>query len=166
VSSSEVLSPAVSSPELAMLRAVEGFSRTLREAGAALVRDAECSRATATLVRMLAVRTRSGLPTQVGDVAHALRVDMSVASRQVSQLVDDGLVERTVDSDDRRARTLRLTAAGLERADAIDKALITATADLLSDWTPQDVAAAIELIVRLTATFDRATVPAHERAPA
>lgn len=158
--------PAAPIPELHMLRAVEELWRTLREAGSHLVRDVECSRSTATLIRLLATRTRAGSATQVGDVAHALRVDTSVASRQVSQLVDEGLVARTVDSDDRRARSLRLTPAGLERADVIEAALLRSTVGLFADWSPQDVTAAVDTIRRLTTTFDRATLAAHERAPA
>ncbi|CAM5783978.1 MarR family winged helix-turn-helix transcriptional regulator [Cellulomonas persica] len=155
-------------PEVAVLRAVETFWRALREASTVMVRDTECSRSTASLVRVLATRTRAGRVTQVGDVAHALRVDTSVASRQVSQLVDEGLVERTVGSDDRRARSLRLTPAGLERAEAIEAALLRTTADLFADWPAQDVAAAAATLGRLSATFDRVHAPAaaHERVPA
>lgn len=160
--------PETPTPEVAMLRAVETLWRTLREASTVMVRGAECSRSTASLVRVLATRTRAGHPTQVGDVAHALRVDTSVASRQVSQLVDEGLVERTVGSDDRRARSLRLTPAGLERAEAIEAAMLRTMADLFADWPEQDVTAAAETLGRLSATFDRAhaTVAAHERVPA
>ncbi|UJP39973.1 MarR family winged helix-turn-helix transcriptional regulator [Cellulomonas palmilytica] len=151
-------------PELAMLRAAETFWRTLRDASGPLVRGADCSRAAAALIRMLATRTREGNPTQVGDVAHLMRVDTSVASRQVSQLVDDGLVERLVDTDDRRARTLHLTPAGVARAQEIETRLAQRTAELFADWDAHDLATATEVLVRLSATFDRASV--HERAPA
>ncbi len=147
---------APTSPEAAMLRSVEAFWRTLREASTLLVRDTECSRATASLVRLLATRTETGRVTQVSDVAHALRVDTSVASRQVSQLVDDGLAERTVGPDDRRARSLRLTPAGMARAEAVEAAMLRSTAELFSDWTPQEMTAAVQVLDRLTATFGRA----------
>ncbi len=152
-------------PELAMLRAAETFWRTLRDASAPLVRGIDCSRATAALIRTLATRAREGNPTQVGDVAHLMRVDVSVASRQVSQLVDDGLVERIVDTDDRRARTLHLTPAGVARAEEIEATLAERTADLFADWDDRDLAVATEVLVRLSATFDRASV-LPDRAPA
>ncbi|WP_307858136.1 MarR family winged helix-turn-helix transcriptional regulator [Cellulomonas fulva] len=151
-------------PEQRLLRSVEEFWRTLREAGPALVRDTECSRSTATLVRILATRTRLGRSTQVSDVAHALRVDMSVASRQVSQLVEDGLVERTVDTEDRRARALRLTPLGLDRADAVEARLLERTLELFADWSPVEVAEATDLLQRLTTTLDRAAHPDPEPA--
>lgn len=156
----------MSKPEQELLRSVEGLWRTLREAGPALVRDTECSRSTATLVRILATRARLGRPTQVSDVAHALRVDMSVASRQVSQLVDDGLVERTVDAEDRRARTLRLTPLGVRRAEAVEALLLERTLELFAAWTPDEVADATALLQRLTTTFDRASHPDPDREPA
>lgn len=154
------------SPELAMLRAAETFWRTLRDASGPLIRGADCSRVAATLIRMLAARAREGRPTQVGDVAHVLRVDTSVASRQVSQLVDEGLVERQVDTDDRRARTLHLTPAGVARAHEIEARLARHTAELFADWSPDDVRVATDVLVRLSATFDRAGLPQAERTPA
>jgi MarR family transcriptional regulator for hemolysin len=156
----------VDKPEQQLLRSVEAFWRTLREAGPALVRDTECSRSTAALVRLLATRARSGHPTQVSDVAHALRVDMSVASRQVSQLVDEGLVERTVDAEDRRARTLRLTPRGVDRAQAVEVRLLERTAELFEDWSPADIAGATTTLQRLAATLDRAAHPDLAREPA
>ena len=135
--------------EAELLRAVESFHRRLREASAHLVRDAECSRSAATIVRLVAAE-----PRQVGDLAQLLRVDVSVASRQVAQLVDEGLLERTVDADDRRARVLRLTAAGLERAVAIQQALERRTHDLVAQWSADDVAQAVRVLDRLVDAVD------------
>ena len=39
------------------------------------------------------------------------------------------------------------------------------TAELFADWDARDLAAATEVLVRLSATFDRASV-LHDRAPA
>ena len=95
-------------PPQPLLRSVEAFSRALRESSLGVAREIGCSKGTLAIVRIL--QRRGTL--QVSDIAHALRVDISVASRQVSQLVDDGLVERTVDDGDRRVRTIRLSPAG------------------------------------------------------
>ncbi|MCL2466353.1 MAG: MarR family winged helix-turn-helix transcriptional regulator [Micrococcales bacterium] len=50
----------------------------------------------------------------ISQIATTLRVDQSVASRQVTALVDRGLVERDIDTADRRVHPLRLTDAGRE----------------------------------------------------
>jgi len=157
--------PPQAGPEQDLLRQLEVFWRTLREAAGLLVRDAECSRSTATLVRVLAERDRAGRSTQVGDVAQVMRVDTSVASRHVSQLVEEGLVERTVGTGDKRARALRLTPLGRERSREIDAALVRRTGEIFAGWDPQDVADAAATLHRLSRTIDEASAPpARERA--
>ena len=138
-------------PTQALLRSVEAFSRTLRESSFGLARDIGCSKGTLTVVRIL---ERRGT-LQIGDIAHALRVDISVASRQVSQLVDDGLVERAVDDGDRRVRTVRLTPAGRTLAAEIGAALDRRTHEVFADWSPQDVDAARVALDRLSTTISR-----------
>lgn len=135
----------------ALLRSVEAFSRTLRESSLGLARDIGCSKGTLAIVRIL---ERRGT-LQVGDIAHALRVDISVASRQVSQLVDDGLVERAVDDGDRRVRTVRLSPAGQSLADEIGATLDRRAHEVFAEWSPQDVDAARVALDRLTTTLSR-----------
>lgn len=53
-------------------------------------------------------------PARLSDLAQAAGVDTSTASRQVARLVEDGLVERESDPDDRRASAHRLSPAGRE----------------------------------------------------
>ncbi|MET0788015.1 MAG: MarR family transcriptional regulator [Cellulomonas sp.] len=138
-------------PTQALLRSVEAFSRTLRESSLGLARDIGCSRGTLAIVRIL---ERRGT-LQVGDIAHVLRVDISVASRQVSQLVDDGLVERAVDDGDRRVRTVRLTPAGRSLSAEIGAALDRRAHEVFAEWSPQDVDAARVALDRLTTTISR-----------
>ena len=95
-------------PPQQLLRSVEAFNRALRESSLGVSREVGCSKGTFAIVRIL---ERRGT-LQVSDIAHILRVDISVASRQVSQLVDDGLVESRVGLEDRRHRNLFLTAPG------------------------------------------------------
>jgi len=139
----------------ALLRAVEVFQRTLREASLGVARDLGCSKGTLSIVRIL--QRRGTL--QVNDIAQALRVDISVASRQVSQLVDDGLVERAVDDEDRRARTLRLSPAGRSLAVEIGAALDRRVDEVFADWSDDDLAAATTTLARLTRTVARSTAP-------
>ena len=147
------------SPSQTLLRSIETFSRALRESAVGLSRDLGCSRGTLSIVRILA---RHGT-LQVGDIAHLLRVDISVASRQVSQLVDDGLVERAVDDGDRRVRTVRLSPAGRAASAEIREQLDTRTQEIFRDWSPADVASATTALDRLAATL---TGPLDAPAPA
>ncbi|MGN6238268.1 MAG: MarR family transcriptional regulator, partial [Cellulosimicrobium cellulans] len=96
------------SPAAGLIRALDELARAQRESAVRIARDLDIPRSSFGLLRML---QRCG-PVQLGDVAAKLRVDLSVASRQVSHLVDEGLVRRTVDDDDRRARTVELTDTG------------------------------------------------------
>src|SRR5690606_3868412 len=62
------------------------------------------------LLPLAVVQRRDG--ARVKDVAEALHVDFSVASRQLSALIDAGYIERTDDPGDRRAAILHATKAG------------------------------------------------------
>ncbi|WP_456826300.1 MarR family winged helix-turn-helix transcriptional regulator [Cellulomonas sp. P5_E12] len=138
-------------PPQALLRSVEAFSRALRESSLGVAREIGCSKGTLAIVRIL---ERRGT-LQVGDIAHALRVDISVASRQVSQLVDDGLVERAVDDGDRRVRTVRLSPAGRSLAVEIRSVLDRRADEIFADWSSADVEAATASLDRLTTTISR-----------
>ena len=138
-------------PPQALLRSVEAFSRALRESSLGVAREIGCSKGTLAIVRIL---ERRGT-LQVGDIAHALRVDISVASRQVSQLVDDGLVERAVDDGDRRVRTVRLSPAGRSLAVEAGAILDRRVDEIFADWSSVDVEAATASLDRLTTTISR-----------
>lgn len=143
----------------ALVAALEELARAQREAGARAARDLSWPRAELGVVRML---HRCG-PVQLGDVAARLRVDVSVASRQVSALVDAGLVHRTVDDDDRRVRTLELTAAGRALADESMRHFAEYVSAVFADWTPDDLANATHELQRiaeaLTTAPTKPTVP-------
>lgn len=55
---------------------------------------------------------------RVGDIAKLLDIALVSASRAVTTLVDQGLVVRAEDPDDRRSRTLTLSEAGRDLIDA------------------------------------------------
>jgi len=139
------------SAEQSLLRAMEVFVRTLNETSRAVARQVECPRASLPIVRLLSRRGTA----QVSDIAEAMHVDLSVASRQVSQLVADGYVERAVDEQDRRVRTLRLTGAGLGLAEQIDATMERFLHDELSGWSPDDLLRAAAVIERISAAIAR-----------
>ncbi len=126
-----------------------------------MARDLGCSKGTLAIVRIL--QRRGTL--QVGDLAHVLRVDISVASRQVSQLVDEGLVERTVDDEDRRARTVGLSPRGRSLALEMGAALDRRMDEIFTDWSAPEIETAISTLERLTLTISRFTEPTSAEPP-
>jgi DNA-binding MarR family transcriptional regulator len=60
-------------------------------------------------------------PCMVGEVAGALGVSMPSASEMIDKLVDEGLVERRTNPDDRRQVLVSLTAAAREVGDQIHR---------------------------------------------
>jgi DNA-binding MarR family transcriptional regulator len=152
--------PVIPSPAAdELVAALEELARAQREAAGRAARDLAWPRAELGVVRML---HRCG-PTQLGDVAARLRVDVSVASRHVSALVDAGLVRRTVDEDDRRVRTLELTAEGRALADESRKHFAQYVSAVLTDWTSDDVGRATQQIHRIAAALT--TAPPKQPVP-
>ncbi len=139
--------------QLRILRAIERMFRLQREIAHAITKDQGGNRAAMSVTRLLDQVGEAG----VGDIAQALRVDMSVASRQVSELVDAGLVERTVAAGDRRARNLRLTPAGREYSDRIRDSLRRWTDEVFADWSPAELSVAADVYERLVESAATAT---------
>ena len=133
-----------------LIHAFEDLSRAQREAGARIARSVECTRGGLAVVRILA-RGSQG----VGELAALLRVDVSVASRQVAALVDAGLVERDVPATDRRTRTVALTAAGHALADRASAATLDLAAAMFADWSAAELDAAADQFRRVTAAVVR-----------
>lgn len=132
-------------PQLRILRAIERMFRLRREIAHAIAKDQGGNRAAMSVTRLLEQLGEAG----VGDIAQAMRVDLSVASRQVSDLVDAGLVERTVAEGDRRARNLRLTAEGHAYAARLRASLRRWTDEAFTGWTPAELAIAADVYERL-----------------
>jgi DNA-binding MarR family transcriptional regulator len=132
--------------------ALEELNRAQREVSARLARELDFPRASLGALRLL---NRCG-PLQVTELAHHLRVDLSVASRQVTHLVEAGLVERTACDDDRRARSIALTAAGRAKVDETFRLLASRTGETFAGWTAEDLRDAIHHLGRLTEALARA----------
>jgi DNA-binding MarR family transcriptional regulator len=85
----------------------------------------------------------------VGDVAAALDVDASTASRFVADAVDAGLLARSTSERDRRRSRLEVTAAGralLDRGADVRRALL---GEMTAGWDEEDVARLAHLLGRL-----------------
>ena len=88
-------------------------------------------------------------PLRASDVVVKLGLDKSTVSRQVSSLVDLGLVDRQADPDDGRAQVLNISVDGHRRLSELrEKRRARWEADL-ADWDTSDVAVLGELLGRL-----------------
>ncbi|MFD2794384.1 MarR family winged helix-turn-helix transcriptional regulator [Promicromonospora vindobonensis] len=146
-------------PAVALVSALQSLSRAQREAAAHIAQELDWPRSGVTVLHLL---TRCG-PVSLTDVAAHLRIDLSVASRQVSTLADAGYVVRTVDAEDRRVRTVELTEAGRTLAAEASGAYTGLIDRAFAAWSPEDVAEATRTLNRLTDTISADTT--HRRTP-
>ena len=86
----------------------------------------------------------------VNELAGALYLEKSTASRLANGLEQEGLVERRPDPGDRRTVRLMATAEGRRAYLAIETDLRSEYAALLEDFDPEVRAAVTELVVKLT----------------
>lgn len=83
----------------------------------------------------------SGAPQRVSAVAESIHSDVSTVSRQVSHLVQHGLIEKIGDPDDGRAQLLSLSPSGGEVIDKLVRGRGQWFGELLASWTDDDVRA-------------------------
>jgi len=88
-------------------------------------------------------------PIRLGDLAASTAMTPSNASKIVAELVDAGLVTRTVPRSDRRVTLIELTPSGrrvVERLDQVGREMLE---ERLSDFSPEEVDALAGLLARL-----------------
>lgn len=90
-------------------------------------------------------------PLTVNDLAAALYLDKSTASRVARGLVERGLVERRRGPQDGRVVRLEATSDGHSVAAAIHAELVAEYASLMSDFPKETRSAAVEIVGRLAA---------------
>ncbi|MHB1444359.1 MAG: MarR family winged helix-turn-helix transcriptional regulator [Acidimicrobiales bacterium] len=88
-------------------------------------------------------------PVRLTDLAEAMGIDISTASRQVRSVAEAGLVERTCDPQDQRASRLRLTPAGRSTLARARRASQEAMSKLLITWSVADRRTLARLLDRL-----------------
>lgn len=79
-------------------------------------------------------------------VAHAAGMESPTLVRLLDQLCKAGIVCRTEDPNDRRAKALSLTDKGRELAAAIEVELVRLRSEVLKDISAQDLQAALKVI--------------------
>ncbi|SEK89119.1 DNA-binding transcriptional regulator, MarR family [Blastococcus sp. DSM 46786] len=88
-------------------------------------------------------------PLRASDLVARLGLDKSTVSRQLSSLVELGLVDRTADPDDGRAQVLTPSAEGAARLARIRTARRARWESDMSGWPAEDVATLAVLLERL-----------------
>jgi DNA-binding MarR family transcriptional regulator len=91
---------------------------------------------------------------RMSDLAEALRVDPSTATRAVQRLVKAGLAERATDAADGRVVMVSATPAGQQRHEAIAGRRREAMARMLSAFDGDERRVLAELLERFVAALD------------
>jgi DNA-binding MarR family transcriptional regulator len=95
-----------------------------------------------------------GRPVTVKDVAAALELEHSTASRLLTETEAEGLVVRSTDPTDRRRTVAALTSTGQAVVEQSSAIRAWAIDTMLSEWSSQDLAAFTELVERFSATIE------------
>lgn len=90
--------------------------------------------------------------TRQKDLAAAVGIEGPSLVRLLDTLVAKGLMERSEDVRDRRAKLLRLTPAGCAIVDRIKETVATLENELLNPFSDGEIARVSEFILRLEAT--------------
>ncbi|GIG26658.1 MarR family winged helix-turn-helix transcriptional regulator [Cellulomonas denverensis] len=124
-----------------LIDSISRLSRVQREVGEKLARELDCPRAGLGVLWLLEKRGE----LTIGDLATHLRVDISVASRQTTALVEAGYAERTRPSapgTDHRVRTVRLSEQGRVFTAQTRVRLDALLAETFAGWTAEQIRAA------------------------
>ncbi|MGX7678777.1 MarR family winged helix-turn-helix transcriptional regulator [Jatrophihabitans sp. DSM 45814] len=81
--------------------------------------------------RLLAAIEQHG-PTSQAELGRATGIDRSDVVAAVNELADDGYVERTADSSDRRRNVISMTRRGIRRLDELEPVVAEAQVSLLA----------------------------------
>jgi DNA-binding MarR family transcriptional regulator len=96
------------------------------------------------------------------ELALALRVDASTATRTVDRLVSSGLAERAPHATDGRGTIVGLTSAGQRTLGLVDERRREALLRVFDHFTPAEVEQLVSLLERLVVSVDREL---EERSP-
>jgi DNA-binding MarR family transcriptional regulator len=124
----------------------------LPTAGEATRREAGVHLERAAYVTLVRVAELDG--GRLSDIAAALGLEISTASRHVKRLVDEGYVEATTDPDDARARRYNPTQAGCDVLRRVREIRQAHLARLLGEWDPEDVSSLASGLDRIVDAFE------------
>jgi DNA-binding MarR family transcriptional regulator len=157
--------PEVTGDDVVLERALEGLFRLgankrFDAAQAAAVGEA-VTRAGYAVLRCLS----DAGSLSIRAVADACAMDAATASRQVSQLVETGLVERRTADGDARTAELSLTRRGRDVYERVVAYRHAHLAGAVAGWSRRDRATLARLATRLTADLRAARPPDVQLAP-
>jgi DNA-binding MarR family transcriptional regulator len=89
------------------------------------------------------------------ELADALRVEPSTATRTVDRLVERGLVERVPDRADARGVLVAITPAGQVLRNQVREQALAALGEILREFSPVEAEQLAALMNRLVAAVDR-----------
>lgn len=92
---------------------------------------------------------------RMGDLADALRIDPSSATRAVQRLVRAGLAERSASPGDKRVVMVSATQAGHQRHAAAARRRSEALARILAAYDPAERATLVDLLERFVDAIDQ-----------
>jgi DNA-binding MarR family transcriptional regulator len=102
---------------------------------------------------MLMALNDSG-PQRASDLVELFAIDKGAVSRQVSALLELGLIERTPDPEDRRAAILAITDEGIRRLSSIAELRRREVLERLSGWSDDDLGAFVAVMARYNAALE------------
>jgi DNA-binding MarR family transcriptional regulator len=109
----------------------------------------------------LAIVQRDG-PVRVSDVAERLRIDLSVASRQIAALVTAGYARREPDPADRRSGRITATERGTSVLRESHRRMVEAFERPLAAWPEDEIVALATGLDRLREDFHEPVAEDHE----
>lgn len=95
-------------------------------------------------------------PRRVSDLAGCVHADVSTVSRQVSHLVQHGLLAKLPDAEDGRAHRVSLTDEGRATIDRIVDMRSAWLAEVLADWTEAEAADLVTHLRRFADSLESA----------
>lgn len=93
-------------------------------------------------------------PVRMGDLANALRVDASTATRTVARLADAGLATRVECKGDKRGVAIKATPQGRRRQARMVTTATETLDEILSAFDPDELDTLATLMERLVASLD------------
>ena len=103
---------------------------------------------------MLMALNDSG-PRRASDLVDLFSIDKGAVSRQVSALLELGLIERSPDPEDRRAAILAITEEGSRRLSTIAEMRRREVIDRLSGWSDEDLRGFVAVMARYNSELER-----------
>jgi DNA-binding MarR family transcriptional regulator len=100
---------------------------------------------------------------RMSELAEALRVDPSTATRAVQRLVSAGLAERQPDPDDGRVVVVVISRAGRRRHHQINLRRAAIMSHLLAAFTPEERPQLAEFLERFVTAVDKFVADLDER---